>query len=141
MSRLNGSPRTVEHSFISSPTASKNNSKSPITKKRGMLGRERSRLLLWYACCGCCSAATSDTSMFRGASHGGLPTIANYEDTKAEPLRNIALTNAWEMQFFGDLHIGTPPQKLTVVFDTGSGEYYSYCLVHSSCRKLCAFQG
>jgi hypothetical protein len=52
------------------------------------------------------------------------PAIANvddYPDTSSTPVRNIELTNLWEMQFFGKISIGTPPQEMMVVFDTGSG--------------------
>jgi hypothetical protein len=35
---------------------------------------------------------------------------------------SVALQNLGEMQFYGTISFGTPPQPLTVVFDTGSGE-------------------
>jgi hypothetical protein len=38
------------------------------------------------------------------------------QSTKAVQLENLS-----EMQFYGTMFFGTPPQPLTVVFDTGSG--------------------
>jgi hypothetical protein len=35
---------------------------------------------------------------------------------------NVGITNFEGLQFFGDVFIGTPPQRVTMVFDTGSGE-------------------
>jgi hypothetical protein len=35
---------------------------------------------------------------------------------------NVGITNFEGLQFYGDIFLGTPPQRLTVVFDTGSGE-------------------
>jgi hypothetical protein len=36
-------------------------------------------------------------------------------------LPSVNLTNFGEVQFFGNIAVGTPPQTLTVTFDTGSG--------------------
>lgn len=41
--------------------------------------------------------------------------------TESHLASNIPLKNLEEMQFYGVISLGSPPQNVTVVFDTGSG--------------------
>lgn len=62
----------------------------------------------------------SDSSSFPKFSllrPDSMPTFISSEN-------QIALENFWNQQFVGTIGIGTPPQYLTVIFDTGSGNFF-----------------
>lgn len=50
----------------------------------------------------------------------------------------VHLTNLENMQFFGEIGVGTPPQPVTVVFDTGSG---SFVVAGSDCQAVASGGG
>ncbi|KAJ7679087.1 acid protease [Mycena polygramma] len=106
-----------------------------------MIRTASSLALAFLATTGALAAAPHSNSKVSLSSVAAKPSsrrariAASTPNTTSEPLFDYF--NGTDLQWFGDITVGTPPQNFTVVFDTGS---FSLEIPGTACGAACANQ-